>query len=62
MTLPLTLQFGRAMKRVKRENKMIDNCHSAVGLWQLSKRHDETREKISLLTKKVKAFKAKKIA
>lgn len=59
MTLTLSKQFGRAMARVKRENARMEK-QSGVSLWLTSKRHDATCQKISELTKRVKALKAKR--
>lgn len=59
MTLTLSKQFGRAMKRAKRENAKLDSL-SGVSLWLVSKRHDKTCSQISELTKRVKALKARR--
>lgn len=61
MTLKLSTQFSRAMKRAKNESKKISNDFS-VGVWITARRHEKTCEKVSALTRKVKALKAKRAA
>ena len=61
MTLKLSVQFTRAMKRAKNERKHLANDFG-VDVWITALRHEKTCEKVSALTRKVKALKAKRAA
>lgn len=61
MTLKLSTQFSRAMKRAKNESKHLANDFG-VNVWITARRHEKTCEKIGDLSKRVKALKARRAA
>ena len=62
MTLKLSVQFARAMKRAKRENARMAATDDPLKGWKIHRQKIETTAKISELTKKVKELKKKRAA
>lgn len=60
MTLKLSKQFSNAMKRIRNENARIDDLENPMRSWRAHRSKIATCEKLSILTKKVKALKAKR--
>lgn len=61
MTLKLSTQFSRAMKRARDESRKLSDDFG-VGVWITARRHEKTCEKIGDLSKRVKALKARRAA
>lgn len=62
MTLKLSVQFARAMKRAKTENERMAREDDPLKGWRIHRQKIETTAKIVELTKKVKALKARRLA
>ena len=62
MTLKLSTQFGRVMKRIKKENARIEDLENPMRSWRAHRAKIETCSKLSELTKRVKALKARRLA